>query len=321
MYKEPIFLKPVFKDRIWGGTNLRDQFGYEIPTETTGECWGISAHPHGPNEISNGPLKGMTLDQAWHKHRELFAGQEGDDFPLLVKILDAKTNLSVQVHPDDSYARDVEGEPFGKTECWYVIDCESGAELVYGHHACSKLQFEQMVSENRWDELLRKVSIKPGDFLYVPNGTIHAIGAGTIILETQQSSDVTYRVYDYDRRDEEGNTRELHLGKSIEVAMIPHLDADFDSVLSVNEDLRIKKLIKETYFTVYHWNLSGSVSKVENPSYQLVSVLDGEGELRMKQGASPFKKGDHFIVPSSVKSFSLKGDARFIVSHPTQQLS
>jgi mannose-6-phosphate isomerase len=318
VYNEPIFLKPVFKDRIWGGTKLREEFGYDIPSETTGECWGISAHSNGPSEVVNGPLKGKTLDQVWDEHRELFADQEGEDFPLLVKILDARTDLSVQVHPDDSYAREVEGEAFGKTECWYVIDCEPDAELVYGHHAGSKLQFEEMVADNRWNKLLRKVAIKPGDFVYVPNGTIHAIGAGTMILETQQSSDITYRVYDYDRQDDAGNTRELHIKKSIEVAMIPHQDADFEPVLSANEDLKIKKLIKENYFTVYHWNLEGSVTAVENPSYLLVSVLEGEGELKIDgQSSSAFKKGDHFIVPSTVKNFGMSGDAKFIVSHPT----
>lgn len=318
MYNEPIFLKPVFKDRIWGGTKLREEFGYDIPTETTGECWGISAHSNGPSEVVNGTLKGKTLDQVWNEHRELFADQEGEDFPLLVKILDAKTDLSVQVHPDDSYAREVEGEAFGKTECWYVIDCEPGAELVYGHHAGSKLQFEEMVADGRWNDLLRKVAIKPGDFVYVPNGTIHAIGAGTMILETQQSSDITYRVYDYDRRDDAGNTRELHIEKSIEVAMIPHQDADFEPVLSANEDLKIEKLIKENYFTVYHWNLEGSVGAVENPSYLLVSVLEGEGELKIgDQSSSAFKKGDHFIIPSTVKNFGMNGNAKFIMSHPT----
>jgi mannose-6-phosphate isomerase len=318
VYNEPIFLKPVFKDRIWGGTKLREEFGYDIPSETTGECWGISAHSNGPSEVVNGPLKGKTLDQVWDEHRELFADQEGEDFPLLVKILDAKTDLSVQVHPDDSYAREVEGEAFGKTECWYVIDCEPGAELVYGHHAGSKLQFEEMVADNRWNKLLRKVAIKPGDFVYVPNGTIHAIGAGTMILETQQSSDITYRVYDYDRQDDAGNTRELHIEKSIEVAMIPHQDADFEPVLSANKDLKIEKLIKENYFTVYHWNLEGSVTAVENPSYLLVSVLEGEGELKIDdQSSSAFKKGDHFILPSTVKNFGMSGNAKFIVSHPT----
>jgi mannose-6-phosphate isomerase len=318
MYAEPIFLQPVFKDRIWGGTKLREVFGYEIPSDTTGECWGISAHPNGPSTILNGPLQGMTLDQAWQKHRGLFAGQEGNDFPLLVKILDAKTNLSVQVHPDDDYAQQEEDEPFGKTECWYVIDCEEDAELVYGHHAKSKSEFQRMVDDGEWGKLLRKVKIEPGDFVYVPNGTIHAIGAGTMILETQQSSDVTYRVYDYDRKDDQGNTRELHIKQSIEVAMIPHQDADFQPVEDKQDGLEIKKLIKESYFTVYHWNLDGKAENLDNPMYLLVSVLDGEGEIETQSGSSSFKKGDHFIVPSTVKKFSLKGNASFITSHSTK---
>ncbi|WP_257347338.1 mannose-6-phosphate isomerase, class I [Pseudalkalibacillus decolorationis] len=317
MYNEPIFLKPVFKDRIWGGTKLREAFGYEIPTETTGECWGISAHPNGPSEVLNGPLEGKTLNQVWDKHPELFGNQEGDEFPLLVKILDAKTDLSVQVHPDDTYAQKVESEPYGKTECWYIIDCEPGAELVYGHHAKSKAEFGKMVEENRWDDLLRTVTIKPGDFVYVPNGTIHAIGAGTMILETQQSSDVTYRVYDYDRRDAAGNTRELHIEKSIDVAMIPHEDAAFDPVENSFDGLNEQKLIQEDYFTVYRWELNGTVDQYDNPAYLLVSVLSGNGEVRTDGEASTFNKGDHFIIPSTVKRFSLKGDAECIVSHPT----
>jgi mannose-6-phosphate isomerase len=317
VYNEPIFLKPVFKDRIWGGTKLREKFGYEIPTETTGECWGISAHPNGPSTVMNGPLAGKTLDEVWGKHRELFADQDGDDFPLLVKILDAKTDLSVQVHPDDAYAREVEGEAFGKTECWYVIDCDPGAKLVYGHHADTKEEFQQMVEENKWDELLRTVEIQPGDFVYVPNGTIHAIGAGTMILETQQSSDVTYRVYDYDRRDDAGNPRELHIEKSIEVAMIPHEDASFSPVRTAVSDLNVRKLVQENYFTVYRWTLEGTAGKIDNPLYLLVSVIEGQGEVNIGDEVYPFEKGDHFIVPSTVKRFGMRGNARFIASNPT----
>ncbi|EIT83911.1 mannose-6-phosphate isomerase [Fictibacillus macauensis ZFHKF-1] len=314
MYGEPLFLQPVFKDRIWGGTKLKDVFGYDIPSHTTGECWGISAHPNGPSTILNGPLQGMTLDQAWQKHRGLFGGQSGEDFPLLIKILDAKTDLSVQVHPDDDYAQRVENEAFGKTECWYIIDCEEGAELVYGHHAKSRDEFQTLVNEGKWNELLRTVKIKPGDFVYVPNGTIHAIGAGTMILETQQSSDVTYRVYDYDRRDEHGNKRELHIKKSIEVAMIPHEDADFAPVKRQAGDLHIKKLIQEAYFTVYHWHINGTSHVMDNPLYMLVSVIDGEGEIETQNGVSSIKKGDHFIIPSTVKKFTLRGNATMIAS-------
>jgi mannose-6-phosphate isomerase len=317
MYNEPIFLKPVFKDRIWGGTSLREKFGYEIPSETTGECWGISAHPNGPSEVINGPLKGKNLAELWMKHRGLFGHQGEKEFPLLVKILDAKDDLSVQVHPDDTYAREVENQPFGKTECWYIIDCEKDAELVYGHHAKSKVEFQKMVNEGRWDELLRRVKIKPGDFFYVPNGTIHAIGAGTMILETQQSSDITYRVYDYDRKDNHGNTRELHIDKSIKVAMIPHEDAQFEPVESTFGSLTSKKLIQEQYFTVYHWVLNGEAQGLSNNLYLLMSVVQGEGIFEFNGQFSTFSKGDHFIVPATIKQFSIKGNAEIIISHPT----
>jgi mannose-6-phosphate isomerase len=286
-----------------------------LPSETTGECWGISAHPNGPNEVLNGPLKGNTLNDVWDKHRELFGNQKGDNFPLLVKILDAKTDLSVQVHPNDTYAREVEGDAFGKTECWYVIDCEPGAELVYGHHANSKHEFKELVEHSSWSELLRKITIKPGDFVYVPNGTIHAIGSGTMILETQQSSDITYRLYDYDRLDDAGNKRELHIEKSVEVAKIPHEDVKFEQVETTVDDLKIKKLIQEKYFTVYHWMLRGYANLIQENSFLQVSVIKGNCTLTSEGNDYFINKGDHFIIPSTIKKYIISGNAEFIVSH------
>jgi mannose-6-phosphate isomerase len=317
MYQQPIFLKPVFKDRIWGGTKLREEYNYSIPTETTGECWGISAHPHGPNEILNGPLTGKTLKEAWEQHRELFSNQEGEEFPLLTKILDASQDLSVQVHPYDEYATKVENYPFGKTECWYIIDCEEGAELVYGHHASSKEEIQQLVGKSEWNKLLRRVKVKPGDFYYIPSGTIHAIGKGIIILETQQSSDITYRVYDYDRKDAEGNLRELHIQKSIDVATTPHQDVSFKPILEEKDGYVNKTLIKEDYFTVHHWEVTGSFQHSTNGKYYLMSILDGEGTIETKEDTFPFKKGDHFIIPSTLTEYKMSGASKIIVSHPT----
>ncbi len=194
MSREPIFLQPVFKERIWGGRALAETFGYEIPYDKTGECWAISAHPHGQSVVRDGVYAGFTLGQLWEQHRELFGNVSGDRFPLLTKILDANADLSVQVHPDDAYARVHERGELGKTECWYIIDCEEGAELIYGHHAQSKEEFRAWVEQGAWDQLLRRVKIHPGDFFFVPSGTIHALGAGTLVLETQQSSDTTYRL-------------------------------------------------------------------------------------------------------------------------------
>ena len=190
---EPLFLKAQMHDKIWGGTKLRDEFGYDIPTETTGEYWAISAHPNGVSIVDNGTYKGQGLDKLYREHKELFGNPKSEVFPLLTKILDANDWLSVQVHPDDAYALEHEGE-LGKTECWYVIAADEDSEIIYGHNAKSKEELAKMIEAGDWDNLLTKVPVKAGDFLYVPSGTMHAIGKGILILETQQSSDTTYRV-------------------------------------------------------------------------------------------------------------------------------
>ncbi|WP_062047625.1 mannose-6-phosphate isomerase, class I [Bacillus sp. JCM 19034] len=315
MYNEPIFLKPKFKDRIWGGTKLRDVFGYTISTETTGECWGISAHGNGPSTIKNGPLAGKTLKEAWDEHRELFGNEKGDQFPLLVKILDANKDLSVQVHPNDEYAQIYENGELGKTECWYVIDCEEGAELIVGHHAQTKEEFVGMIERGEWNQLLKKVSISPGDFYYVPSGTVHAIGKGTLILETQQSSDTTYRVYDYDRTDDQGNKRELHLKQSIDVTTIPHQDIPLKQTKSINQGLTEIKLVSQKYFTVFHGLLDGSYKAENKDDYLLVSVISGKGEIVTGGNSYSFSKGSHFIIPASVKDYELIGNAEIIYSY------
>ncbi|WP_407269410.1 mannose-6-phosphate isomerase, class I [Radiobacillus sp. PE A8.2] len=317
MYKEPIFLQPVFQERIWGGQKLHTEFGYDIPYTHTGEAWVISAHPNGPSEIKNGPLKGKTLIDAWNEHGELFGRDAASDeeYPLLVKILDADKDLSVQVHPDDTYAREVEGQPYGKTECWYVVSADEDAEIIFGHHANSREELQKMVDEGKWDSLLRKVNVQAGDFVYVPSGTIHAIGKGIVILETQQSSDITYRVYDYDRTDDNGNTRELHLESSIAVTTVPHQAVDIDEQVTYVDDLIVKRLVKETYFTVYHCELSGqAVQKLDNKFLQ-VSVLDGSAELKVGEDTYSIEKGDHFILPTTIDSYTLSGNATFIASH------
>lgn len=320
MLREPLFLRPVFKERIWGGTLLSHRFGYSLPSEKTGECWGISGHPNGPCEVTNGPFKGMTLDRLWEERRELFADWLGDSFPLLVKIIDANDDLSVQVHPDDRYAQQIEGVPYGKTECWYVIDCVEGAEIVYGHRAKTREEFAEMVADGHWDSLLKRVSIRPGDFIYVPSGTVHAIGKGTLILETQQSSDVTYRLYDYDRRDEKGNTRKLHLKQSIDVVTVPHRDPVLSPQTVTKEGLVYKRFISESYFTVYHWSLNGTFSDVlSRDCFLLVSVLDGSGKIDVGGRTFPFQKGDHFILPSTLGAYRVEGEAAGIASYPTQR--
>ncbi|WP_077602578.1 mannose-6-phosphate isomerase, class I [Oceanobacillus sojae] len=317
MYKEPILLEPVLQERIWGGNKLHTEFGYQTPYEHTGEAWVISAHPNGPSIIKNGMLKGHTLQDAWEKHSELFnrAEADGASYPLLVKILDANENLSVQVHPDDSYAKEKEGVPYGKTECWYVLDAEEDAELILGHHAKSRKELQTAMENGEWDSLLKRVPVTAGDFVYVPSGTIHAIGAGIVILETQQSSDITYRVYDYDRTDADGNPRELHLKKAAEVTNVPHEDPKGEIIQETIEDLTVRKLVEEAYFTVYHWDLRGKAILERKEDFLQVSVIKGEATITTGDKTFRIEKGMNLIIPNTVKDFSIQGNAEMIVSH------
>ena len=312
---EPLFLQSVMQEKIWGGTKLRDEFGYEIPSDKVGEYWAISAHPHGVSTIKNGRFAGTGLDQLYAEHRELFGNSSEPVFPLLTKILDANDWLSVQVHPDDHYAMEHEGE-LGKTECWYVIAADEGAEIIYGHNAKSREELRQQIEKKEWDKLLTKVPVKAGDFFYVPSGTMHAIGSGILILETQQSSDTTYRVYDFDRKDDEGNLRELHLEKSIDVLNIG-APANSRPVTVKADDLTSTLLVASDFIAVYKWEVLGKVDIEKTAAYLLVSVLAGGGVLTVDGETYPIAKGDHFILPSDVEAWTFDGqDLEMIVSHP-----
>jgi len=313
-HKEPLFFNPIFKERIWGGSNLTS-FNYEIPSNTTGECWAFSAHPNGQCVVKNGRYKGLTLGDLWENHKHLFGNIEGDRFPLLTKILDAKQDLSVQVHPNDHYANKYENGELGKTECWYVVDCEDDAEIIYGHHANSKADLTNMIQNDQWDQLLRRVKIKPGDFFFVPSGTIHAIGAGTIILETQQNSDTTYRVFDFNRKDAEGNLRELHIQKSIEVTETPSSHTDVSPFTERIDDAEVTTFVECPYFTVQKWSVNGQVTFTQQKPFMLVSVIEGEGNLIYDETAYPLKKGDHFLLPCEFGEYVLKGQADLIASY------
>lgn len=312
---EPLFLQSVMQEKIWGGTRLRDEFGYESSSDHVGEYWAISAHPNGVSTIKNGVYAGVRLDDLYREHRELFANRTEEVFPLLTKILDANDWLSVQVHPDDAYGLAHEGE-LGKTECWYVLAAEEGAEIIYGHKAQSTDELRKKIEAKDWDGLLQKVPVKAGDFFYVPSGTIHAIGKGIMILETQQSSDTTYRVYDFDRKDDAGNLRELHLEKSIAVTRIGEPANSRPVTLHV-DDLRSTLLVANDFFSVYKWEVAGEVKMKQTADYYLVSVLAGEGELVVGERSYPIGKGEHFILPHDVTDWLLRGQAlEIIASHP-----
>lgn len=225
-----LFLQPVFKETIWGGRRLKERFGYETHGDRTGECWAVSAHPDGDCLVAAGSFRGMALSRLWEEHPELFGntdGRLGDRFPLLVKLIDAREDLSIQVHPDDAYAarqeKDSEGRPaLGKTECWYILEHEPGASIIVGHNARDKKELGEMIEGKRWGELIREVPVKKGDFFQIDPGCVHAIKGGILLLETQQSSAVTYRLYDYDRM-WNGSLRELHIKQCMDVIRTPFI--------------------------------------------------------------------------------------------------
>ena len=312
---QPLFMQPVFQEKIWGGNRLRTVFGFEIPNDKIGEDWAISAHPHGVSVIENGPYKGQTLDQLWTQHKELFGNPTEEVFPLLIKILDAEDDLSVQVHPDDAYGLKHEGE-LGKTECWYIIDAAPGAEIIYGHHAQTREELAAMINEGRWDELLTRVPVKKGDFFYVPSGTIHAIGKGIMILETQQSSDTTYRVYDYDRKDDSGNPRELHIQQSVDVTTVP-AKAPALTIQEVRKgNSAVVTYVKTDFFNVYEWQVKGRLSFSKQAPYTLATVIDGFGQLVVNGETYELKMGTSFILPALIENWEVQGELTIIASEP-----
>ncbi|MDB7086676.1 mannose-6-phosphate isomerase, class I [Enterococcus mundtii] len=313
--QEPLFLKPVFQEKIWGGSRLRSVFGFDIPNDKIGEDWAISAHPHGVSVVENGPFKGWKLDDLWKEHKELFGHPTEPVFPLLIKILDAEDDLSVQVHPDDAYGMAHEGE-LGKTECWYIIDAEPGAEIIYGHHAKTREELAEMIQDSRWDDLLKKVPVKKGDFFYVPSGTIHAIGKGIMILETQQSSDTTYRVYDYDRKDDQGNTRELHIQQSVDVTTVPAKAPELQIKEIRQGNSSIVTYVETEFFNVYEWDIKGITSFKKQAPYTLMTVIDGAGELVIDNQTYPLEKGTSAILPSDITEWKVQGELSIIASEP-----
>ncbi len=303
-------MKPVFKEMIWGGHKLKDVYGYDIPSDHTGECWAISAHKNGDCEVADGEFAGKTLSWVFENHRELFGNIEGDQFPLLVKIIDAKNDLSVQVHPDDAYARANENS-LGKTECWYVLQAEEGTKMVMGHHARTKEEFIKAIEEDDYDNLLNSFQIKEGDFFYIPSGTLHAICSGSLIYEAQQSSDITYRVYDYHRKGADGKERQLHVKQSIEVTKVPSdNDRKQEFVKTKLENGEKTRYIESEFFKVDKYQLEDENVIKNDAPFQMVSVLNGEGTM----DGDVIKKGDHFIICSDQKETKFCGSLELMIT-------
>lgn len=292
-----LFFDPVYKEKIWGA-----------------EYWGISAHPNGMSLIKNGEYKGKTLSYLWDNNREIFNNLQKDKFPLLVKIIDAKDDLSVQVHPSDEYAYENENKELGKTECWYILDAKEDADIIYGVNAKDKKELENMIDNKNWDELLNTIPIEKGDFLYIPSGTVHAIKSGTKILEIQQNSDTTYRLYDYDRKDDKGNLRQLHIEKSKDVINCesPEIKKEYQSIIKDNNKKTI--LVESEFFSVYKYEVKEEILMENKKPFKIINILKGSGEIITKDERCEVKEDDFILITGDTKEYNIKGNVEFLLS-------
>lgn len=315
----PLFLEPALKQYLWGGTRLKEDFGFGSDLDTVAEAWMLSCHPHGPSTVRSGAWAGMTLPQALQKLGKTALGGRSTvkDFPLLIKLIDARDRLSLQVHPDDAYARSVK-LPRGKTEMWVVLDCQPGAELIYGlNRPVSEDELKAAVEQDAMEPLCRHVPVKKGDVFYIPAGTLHAIGAGILIAEVQQNADVTYRVSDYGRLGADGKPRELH--KTQAIAVISRTPTPLQQrVQTAREDAAGKRemLADTPYFTVERWTLIGKAAKQIHARDTFSSILcvEGAGHIRWEGSSEPFRKGDSLFIPAGL-SYVIDGQAELLISY------
>ena len=306
----PVKLSPAFKDYLWGGTKLKEKYNKQSDLEIVAESGEMSCHKDGQSTVITGDYAGKTLSEYVEILGKDALGEKAKKFsyfPLLIKFIDAKDNLSIQVHPADEYALRVEGE-YGKTEMWYVLEAEEGAYLYYGFNRdITKEEFAERIKNNTILEVLNKVNVKSGDVFFIDAGTVHAIGAGLMICEIQQNSNTTYRVYDYDRRDKEGNARPLHVEKAIEVSKLtkaPELKKAENDVLASCE-----------YFTVKKAMVNGEKSvKIDESSFISLIVVDGTGEIALGDDKLTVTKGDSIFVPAQDGEIELSGEMEVIVS-------
>ena len=299
-------LRPTCKDYLWGGRRLIEEFGIDYDGDVCAEAWELSCHPDGPSIIDNGPFKGRTLQEYIDvQGREVLGShcRRFREFPILTKFIDAKDNLSIQVHPSNGFALQNEGQ-YGKTEMWYVLDAEEDAFLYYGFkQEITREEFSRRIEENTLLEVLNAVPVKKGDALFIESGTLHAIGKGIVIAEIQQNSNVTYRVYDYGRVGKDGKKRDLHIEKALAVT---------NRVPIVKSGSNYPHIADCDYFTVDKLNLDGRLTyrmqgTVNETSFLSILILDGEGTISNKGEMVSYKKGDSLFLPAGCGDWQIEG--------------
>ncbi|HJA93613.1 MAG TPA: class I mannose-6-phosphate isomerase [Candidatus Eisenbergiella merdipullorum] len=321
---KPFLLKPAGKDYLWGGSRLNDDFSKGIDLNPLAETWECSTHPDGPSTVASGEYAGQTLAAVLKAHPKYLGTHPGTkgELPILIKFIDARKDLSVQVHPTDEYAREHENGQLGKTEMWYVLDASKDAKLVYGlHHDVDKEQLRKSIEDGTVEKYLQKVPVKKNDLFYIEAGTIHAIGAGALIAEIQESSNLTYRLYDYDRTDKNGRKRQLHIEKALEAA---NLKASAEPrqplrVLKYRRGCASELLCRCRYFEVYRMLVNTERCRelvgyqADSSSFRVLLCTDGCGSISFGENeAFNFFRGDCIFVPADSVKLRIHGQAQFL---------
>lgn len=307
----PLRLVPFISETVWGGRRLIDEYGVKTDKKNAAEAWVMSAHKNGTGTVANGELEGKTLRELYLEHPEIggknCAGFK--DFPVLIKFIDAAANLSVQVHPDDAYC-EKKGSGAGKTESWYILDCEEGAYLLLGFEKeISKEQFEEAIKSNTLTDYVKKVPVKKGDFFFIPSGTLHAICKGIVLAEVQQNSDTTYRIYDYGRMGLDGKPRELHIEDSINVTNL----TVYKNPCTPEEKGDRTELVSCPFFTENIFETKNPVKgTADENSFVSLLILEGEGELNCAGETLSLTKGDSIFIPASCGEYVVSGNVKVL---------
>ena len=312
---KPLKLQPEFKEIIWGGNRLKTEYNKKSDLENIAESWELTVRPDGMNKIIGGEYDGYTLEEYINKNGfSVVTNKNLDRFPLLIKFIDAQDNLSVQVHPDDAYGL-ANANSLGKTEMWYIIDAKPGAKLVYGLKPnCTNEMFKEAIKNNNVEEMLNYVDVKKGDVFFIPSGLVHAIGSGILLAEIQQNSNITYRVYDYNRVGKDGKPRELHVQDALNVIV----NRNEEEIEKIRFSTNVKNdtcLANCEYFKVDKFNVDGTLEFSTNvESFNSILCLDGQGTISVNGEFYEISKGDSYFIPANFGNYSVTGSLEIIVS-------
>lgn len=312
---KPIKLKPEFKEIIWGGNRLKNEYNKASSLNNIAESWELTVRPDGMNVIDGGEFDGLTMEEYITKNGfSVVSNKEMDRFPLLIKFIDAEDNLSIQVHPDDEYGMKT-ANSLGKTEMWYIIDAKPGAKLVYGlKEGCTIDTLKAAIENGSVEEMLNYVPVKKGDVFFIPSGLVHAIGAGILLAEIQQNSNITYRVYDYNRVGKDGKPRELHVSDALNV-IVNRNEEEIDKIRFSTNVKNNTTLASCEYFTVDKFNIDGEITlNTDEKSFNSVLCLDGNGTLEFNGESFPITKGDSYFIPANLGDYLIKGSLEIIIS-------